>query len=133
MRAQLTKDAKISPMQAALFAAAAVVVAPHGSGLANVLFCSPGAVIIELLPWYESFCSTSNLQFTSTLVESNMGHRSYPNLTFYVLLSWLPVRHALYLASGDAYGPISFDSASFSLALRSYLDDRGHRSTASTE
>jgi tetratricopeptide (TPR) repeat protein len=34
--------------QAALFARAAVIVAPHGGGLTNTVFCQPGTKIIEL-------------------------------------------------------------------------------------
>jgi len=34
--------------QAAIFAAAQVVVAPHGAGLTNLVFCSPGTKVIEL-------------------------------------------------------------------------------------
>ncbi|MBI4553232.1 MAG: glycosyltransferase family 61 protein, partial [Candidatus Latescibacteria bacterium] len=34
--------------QAALFASATVVIAPHGAGLANLVFCSPGTKVIEL-------------------------------------------------------------------------------------
>jgi capsular polysaccharide biosynthesis protein len=34
--------------QAAMFAGAAVVVAPHGAGLANAIFCSPGATVVEI-------------------------------------------------------------------------------------
>lgn len=36
--------------QALLFSQAAVVVAPHGAGLTNLLFARPGALIIELVP-----------------------------------------------------------------------------------
>lgn len=34
--------------QMALFAAAEIIVAPHGAGLANLSFCKPGANVIEL-------------------------------------------------------------------------------------
>jgi capsular polysaccharide biosynthesis protein len=36
--------------QIKLFRDAEVVVAPHGSGLANIVFCSPGTTVIELFP-----------------------------------------------------------------------------------
>jgi len=36
--------------QARLFRGARVVVAPHGSGLANLVFCDPGAQVVELFP-----------------------------------------------------------------------------------
>ncbi|MEG4322807.1 MULTISPECIES: tetratricopeptide repeat protein [unclassified Microcoleus] len=34
--------------QIALFARAKVIIAPHGSGLTNIIFCSPGTKVIEL-------------------------------------------------------------------------------------
>lgn len=37
--------------QLAHFAAAEVVVAPHGAGLTNCLFMKPGSLVVELLPW----------------------------------------------------------------------------------
>jgi capsular polysaccharide biosynthesis protein len=36
--------------QVRLFRGAEVIVAPHGSGLANMVFCSPGTKVIELFP-----------------------------------------------------------------------------------
>ena len=36
--------------QVALFAGATHVVGPHGAGLANVVFCPPGARLLEILP-----------------------------------------------------------------------------------
>ncbi|KQT61467.1 hypothetical protein ASG52_00830 [Methylobacterium sp. Leaf456] len=36
--------------QAKLMSEAEIVVAPHGAGLSNVVFCPPGATVIELLP-----------------------------------------------------------------------------------
>ena len=35
--------------QVALFAHAKIIVAPHGSGLTNLIFCSPGTKVIELV------------------------------------------------------------------------------------
>ena len=35
--------------QVALFRDAEAIVAPHGAGLANLVFCSPGALVIELI------------------------------------------------------------------------------------
>jgi capsular polysaccharide biosynthesis protein len=37
--------------QAALFDAAAWIVAPHGAGLANVVFARPGATLLEIFPF----------------------------------------------------------------------------------
>ncbi|MGB3510483.1 MAG: glycosyltransferase 61 family protein [Microcoleaceae cyanobacterium] len=43
--------------QAALIAEAEIVVAPHGAGLANLVFCSPGTKVIELFsPSYVNVC-----------------------------------------------------------------------------
>ena len=43
--------------QVALFGAARRVVAPHGAGLANLLFCRPGAAVLELfMDRYANFC-----------------------------------------------------------------------------
>lgn len=36
--------------QVALFAQSEAVVAPHGSGLANLVFCAPGTRVVELFP-----------------------------------------------------------------------------------
>jgi len=43
--------------EAALFAGAEVIVAPHGAGLANLVFAPPGCRVIELLPdAYVNWC-----------------------------------------------------------------------------
>ena len=36
--------------QVALFAAAKVVISPHGSGLTNIVFCQPGTKVLEIFP-----------------------------------------------------------------------------------
>ena len=36
--------------QILLFQSAEVIIAPHGAGLANLLFCEPGTKVIELMP-----------------------------------------------------------------------------------
>ncbi len=38
------------PEQAALFASADVIVAPHGAALANLMFCRPGTQVLEVFP-----------------------------------------------------------------------------------
>jgi tetratricopeptide (TPR) repeat protein/capsular polysaccharide biosynthesis protein len=35
--------------QIAMFAAAKIIIAPHGSGLTNIIFCQPGTKVIELI------------------------------------------------------------------------------------
>jgi capsular polysaccharide biosynthesis protein len=43
--------------QAACLAAAKVVVAPHGAGLTNLVFCTPGTKVIEIFsPAYVPYC-----------------------------------------------------------------------------
>ena len=43
--------------QAALFASARVVAGPHGAGFSNLLFCQPGAAVLEFFsPYYVNFC-----------------------------------------------------------------------------
>jgi tetratricopeptide (TPR) repeat protein len=45
------------PEQAACLAAAKIVVAPHGGGLTNLVFCSPGTKVIEIFsPLYVPHC-----------------------------------------------------------------------------
>lgn len=57
--------------KAALFAQARVIVSPVGAGLANIGFCTPGAVLIELLPHH--FVVPDFLEMSSRL-----GVRHYP-------------------------------------------------------
>lgn len=54
--------------QARLFAESSVVVAPHGAGLANIAFCSPGTRIIEfygahLAPCYRAIAALTGLEY----------------------------------------------------------------------
>ena len=44
----VTLESMLVAEQALLFSSAKVIVAPHGSGLTNLVFCSPGAKVIEL-------------------------------------------------------------------------------------
>ena len=46
----VTLEALTVREQAALFASATVVIAPHGGGLTNLVFCSPGTTVIEIFP-----------------------------------------------------------------------------------
>jgi len=47
--AVITLESLTFDQQIALFAAAKVIIAPHGSGLTNLVFCSPGTQIVELV------------------------------------------------------------------------------------
>jgi capsular polysaccharide biosynthesis protein len=47
--------------QAALFKDCSVLIAPHGSGLANMCFCAPGVSILEIFP-YHSHCQSMAIQ-----------------------------------------------------------------------
>ena len=55
--------------QAAIFRKAKHVVAPHGSGLTNIIFCSPGSTVIELfsagfiVPCYWTIANTCSLNY----------------------------------------------------------------------
>jgi capsular polysaccharide biosynthesis protein len=58
------------------FKNASVIVAAHGAGLANIVFCNPGAIIIELVPEgydqgvtsYRSLADLFGLQYMQVLV-----------------------------------------------------------------
>jgi hypothetical protein len=58
-------------------------------------------VVVELLPW------------------------GYPNLTFYVALSWIPnLRHAVFLVPGaGAYSPMTVDAEVLAERLEAYLEE----------
>ena len=62
--------------QAALMAEAAAVVAPHGAGLANILFCRPGARVLEI------------------------ADPAYPNPNFYAMAAGLGLDYGLLAAEG---------------------------------
>jgi hypothetical protein len=78
--------------QVALFAAAELIVAPHGAGLSNIAFCRPGARIVELAggaqfwPVYEDVSRAVALD-----------HLVVPNALQTVGASWLPP-HVQHLA-----------------------------------
>lgn len=63
--------------QIAAFAAAEVVVAPHGAGLANLVFCQPGTRVIELfdrryLHWcYWQLAVVSGLEYHAVVSEGD--------------------------------------------------------------
>ena len=75
--------------QAQLLSEAAIAISPHGSGLTNVLFCQPGATVIELFspsyvyPCYWYLADLLNLNYYyllgSPLGSSHFHRLLYPN------------------------------------------------------
>jgi capsular polysaccharide biosynthesis protein len=66
--------------QIAAFATASHIVAPHGAGLANIVFCDPAATLIEMFP------------------------ASYGTAAYYVLAAGLGMTYASYVATGVVEG-----------------------------
>lgn len=64
--------------QIALMASAAVVIAPHGAGLTNIVFCAPGAKVIEFLHpasvnvMYWTICNQMGYQYYYLLAEGEI-------------------------------------------------------------
>jgi capsular polysaccharide biosynthesis protein len=80
--------------QAVLMASASVVLAPHGAGLSNIVFCQPGTKVIELFaptyvpPCYRiisNICGLEHYYLIGELVEDKTEH----NLTH---SGWLDMR-----------------------------------------
>lgn len=75
--------------QAALFASATVVIAPHGSGLTNLVFCPPTTIVVELFspnfvyPCYWFLSNLVGLDYYYLLGEMPLGasvqHWFYPD------------------------------------------------------
>ena len=55
--------------QVELFQQAEAIVAPHGAGLANIVFCRPGTVVIELFP--------PDMKYTYYKISQTVGLRYY--------------------------------------------------------
>lgn len=57
-----------------LWATASLVIAPHGAGLANIIFCAPGATVVELFRGnvphsiYQSLSATFGLRYVGCKV-----------------------------------------------------------------
>ncbi len=85
--------------QVALMAGAEAVVAPHGAGLANILFCRPGARVLEI------------------------ADPAYPNPNFYAMAAGLGLDYGLLAARGVGHGhPLDRDLAVEEGALRAAVE-----------
>jgi capsular polysaccharide biosynthesis protein len=73
--------------QAALFADADVIVAPHGSGFANYVYCAPGAAVVEVQPrdlvhtCGLTVCSERGIHYGYTRSRSTNGHALTSDMT----------------------------------------------------
>ena len=66
--------------QIAMFASAEAIVAPHGAGLTNLVFCAPETRVIELFPslsmdCYYRLCDDLNLNYTFVKTRQFRFHR----------------------------------------------------------
>ena len=85
--------------QVALMAGAEAVVAPHGAGLANILFCRPGTKVLEI------------------------ADPAYPNPNFYAMAAGLGLDYGLLPARGVGGGhPLDRDLAVEMGALRAAVE-----------
>ena len=87
--------------QIGLFKDAEAIVAPHGSGLANLVFCTPGTKIIELFPatnvdLYYRLSSALSLEYS--YVKSRTGDPHRLSLDNYCI-EWQDLERTLYQAN----------------------------------
>ena len=66
--------------QIAMFANAEAIIAPHGAGLSNLVFCAPGTRVIELFPsmtmdCYYRLCDDLSLDYTFVKTRQFRFHR----------------------------------------------------------
>jgi capsular polysaccharide biosynthesis protein len=70
----------------ALYASADFVLAPHGSGLAGLAFCQPGAKVMELTggdwynPWFEDIAAAVELDYRAVPAASAVSSRLLPDI-----------------------------------------------------
>ncbi len=76
----VTLNGKTVAEQAALFHSAAVIVAPHGAGLTNLAFCTPGTQVLELFasseeqwPTYWAIAGQAQLEYHSLICPGTGG------------------------------------------------------------
>lgn len=89
--------------QIAVFRKARIIIGPHGAGLANIMWSSPGAIILEFMP--EALLDVG-YRFVSNLAGHNHN---------VLLCKELP--HPL----GNAYADMEVDLAALQMALREVL------------
>jgi capsular polysaccharide biosynthesis protein len=77
--------------QALLFSSASMVIAPHGAALANLVFCQPGTIVVELFspnwiyPCYANLCYLMSHEYRYFIASSgstgNRGENAFDTVT----------------------------------------------------
>ena len=87
--------------QVGLFREAKVVAAPHGSGLANIVFCSPGTQVVELFPAANIdlyYRLSTALQLKYHYVKDRTGNPARLTLNDYTI-AWDDLKKTLHAAA----------------------------------
>lgn len=92
--------------QAVMLNEADVIVGEHGAGLANLMFCHPGATVVELVP--------------PALGGKHFRHRSYPYLANYVSTRYYRWLSALSTEVASSASP--FEMASWNMDIEAALE-----------
>lgn len=99
-----------------LFGRASVVVAAHGAGLTNIVFCKPGALVVEL-------CNATNATFDFfRVIADSMGHR-------HARVVGAPIGEAALFEDLE----IAFDPARLKLDMSRLMDGQAARQASDTE